>query len=386
VISTASPPRLILLSPYPRAGSETFIRAHYDKLPFSIVGLHRWRAPYVATEGGWLALWPGVLCLLTERLRFSLLSRLASFWSDQAVARWLRRSRACAVLAEYGPLGAGIAPACREAGLPLIVIFHGFDAFMESTLAKYQRAYQDLFSIASVLVAVSEPMRLQLIALGAPAERIVVNPCGVDTAVFQPSFSPCHHPLFLFVGRFVGKKGPLQTIRAFAHVHRLMPSCRLTMIGTGPLFERSRTFAEELGIRNAISFLGACSHETVQAYMHQARAVVQHSMRCGSGDQEGTPVALIEAHMCGVPVVSTIHAGIPAVVLDGQTGFLVSEGDVEAMAEAMFRMAEDPQLAAQMGAAARSHALLHHSMDRHIKNLTATIQQAINQQSVALTT
>jgi glycosyltransferase involved in cell wall biosynthesis len=268
----------------------------------------------------------------------------------------------------------------------LVVIFHGFDAFMEVTLIRYRDTYRELFASAAALVAVSEPMRRQLIGLGAPAERIVVNPCGVDPGVFQLASPASAEPLFLAVGRFVGKKGPLHTIRAFAKVHQVLPSTRLTMIGTGPLLESSQTLAAELGVSDAISFLGACSHATVQAQVHQARAVVQHSMCCESGDQEGTPVALIEAQMAGVPVVATTHAGIPGVVLDGRTGFLVPEGDVDGMAMAMLRLAQDPQLAAEMGIAARAHALQHHTMDRHINALAATIHDAINRHHAAAST
>ena len=128
---------------------------------------------------------------------------------------------------------------------------------------------------------------------------------------------------------------------------------------------------------------GACSHASVQEQLRQVRAVVQHSLRCPSGDQEGTPVALIEAQMAGLPVVSTQHAGIPGVVIDGHTGFLVPEGDIGGMAEAMIRLARDPLLASQMGKAGRAHALQKHTMGRHINDLATTISDAISHHPVA---
>jgi glycosyltransferase involved in cell wall biosynthesis len=308
---------------------------------------------------------------------FYRLSEFSSAWCVRQTARWLKVTGAKAVLAEYGPLGAGIAPACRKAGLPLVVIFHGFDAYQKATLHAFQQAYQELFAIASALVVVSDPMREQLIRLGAPAARIVVNACGVDPFVFQSANPVATEPVFLSVGRFVGKKGPMQTIRAFAQVYRALSSCRLTMIGTGPLFDSAQALTVQLGVAHAIRFLGSCSHEVVQANVQQARAVVQHSMCCDSGDQEGTPVALIEAQMAGVPVVATKHAGIPAVVLDGRTGFLVEEGDVEGMANAMLKLGRDSTLAAKLGKAAREHALQNFTMTRHIYSLASTINAAI---------
>jgi colanic acid/amylovoran biosynthesis glycosyltransferase len=370
-------PRLILLSPEPGAISETFIQAHRERLPFIVVPLFRWRAPYQTSNGRWVALLPGSLKLIADRLRWHLLQQRASRWADFQVGSWLRRFHPCVVLAEYGPLGAGINPACRLAGIPLVVIFHGFDAYQQITLQAYHHAYQELFASAAALVVVSEPMREQLISLGAPASRIVVNACGVDPSLFQPAHPAKAKSHFLAVGRFVGKKGPLHTIRAFSQVHRACPESRLTMIGTGPLLKSSQQLVEDLGLDHVIRFPGACSHASVQAQLQQARAFVQHSICCASGDQEGTPVALIEAQMAGIPVVSTQHGGIPTVVLDGRTGFLVPEGDVDGMAQAMLRLAQDPLLAGKLGSAARAHAIQHHSMERHIDSLAETLHNAI---------
>lgn len=305
------------------------------------------------------------------------LSRFADGWINRDVARWLRTSGATAVLAEYGPLGANIAPACSLAHIPLVVIFHGFDAYQQNTLDKHKHLYRNLFATSALIVVVSEPMRQQLIDLGAHPESLVVNSCGVDPILFSQADPASTDPHFLAIGRFVSKKGPMHTIRAFALVHQAVPSSCLTMIGTGPLLEHSQALAAELGLRDVIHFLGACSHQTVQTQLKQARAMVQHSLRCPSGDQEGTPVSLIEAQMAGVPVVSTRHAGIPAVVLDGETGYLVAEGDVDGMAEAMIVLAHDPQLAARMGTAGRIHALRNHTLDRHIASLSATIHRAV---------
>lgn len=381
--SSGSPAKLVFLSPEPAAISETFIEAHRSQLPFPMIQLFRWRAPYKTQSGCWVALFPGILRLLAERLNWAAGFRWADRWTDRQLSHWLRQSRTCAVLAEYGPLGAGIATSCKLANIPLVVIFHGFDAYMYETLERYRTAYDQLFASAAWLVVVSDPMRRQLIQLGAPPERIRVNPCGVDPTRFSAADAAAAPPCFLAIGRFVGKKGPLLTIEAFAQAHQVEPSIRLTMIGTGPLLGQSQQRVAELGLNHVIAFAGACPHSIVQGHMRQVRAVVQHSLRCSSGDQEGTPVALIEAQMAGLPVVSTLHAGIPGVVIDGRTGFLVPEGDVHGMAEAIIRLARDPKLAAEMGAAGRANAIQNHTLERHINALTATIYDAISRHPVA---
>lgn len=369
--------RLVLLSPEPAATSETFIRAHRDLLPFTVIPLYRWRFPFHTQDRRCVAFLPGLLRQLADRLHFPSLASFAERWGQKQVARWLHSSQASAVLAEYGPLGAGIAPACQLAGLPLVVIFHGFDAYQHATLERFRDPYTYLFSIADALVVVSEPMRYQLIKLGAHPDRIQVNPCGVDPTRFRAATPEVAPPHFLAIGRFVGKKGPMLTIEAFAKAQQIEPTIRLTMIGTGPLLSDCKARASELGMNDVISFPGACSHDTVQGKLLEVRAVVQHSLCCSSGDQEGTPVALIEAQMAGLPVVSTMHAGIPGLVVNACTGFLVPEGDLDGMAEAMIRLAQNPQLAGEMGAAARAHALKHYTMERHINALSSTIREAI---------
>lgn len=374
--------RIVVVCPNPGV-SETFIKAHLNLLPYLVTPLYRWRFPYSTTDSGYVAFWPGLARAIGELLNIKCLVTLSTKIGNQQVAKWLQATQTSLVLAEYGPLGAGIADACKLADIPLVVIFHGFDAYKFDTLKCYRSSYDKLFGNAAALVVVSEPMRNQLIRLGAPKEIISVNPCGVDPQRFYPSNTAETPPHFLAVGRFVGKKGPLQTIKAFELAHKIDPTIRLKMIGTGPLLSCCQDYANEVDLDDAISFLGACSHASVQAELRRVRAVVQHSLCCSSGDQEGTPVALIEAQMAGLPVVSTLHAGIPGVVIEGRTGFLVPEGDIVGMAEAIIHLAHNPQLAAQMGMAGRAHALQKLTMERHINDLASTIGDAISRKFVS---
>src|SRR5690606_14972407 len=121
-----------------------------------------------------------------------------------------------------------------------------------------------------------------------------------------------------------------------------------------------------LKIDHAVTFLGNLGHDSVCAEMKNARALVQHSIRATNGDSEGTPNAIMEAGASGLPVVSTRHAGIPDVVIEGTTGFLVDERDTDAMAVHMLTLAQNPNLAAKMGQAARLRIIDGFSMQRSI--------------------
>ena len=104
---------------------------------------------------------------------------------------------------------------------------------------------------------------------------------------------------------------------------------------------------------------------------------MQHSVRTAEGDCEGTPLGVLEASAAGLAVVSTRHGGIKEAVVDGQTGFLVEEGDVKAMAQRMLELAESPALAAAMGQKARQHMRANYAMEKRVAALAEIIEWAI---------
>lgn len=286
------------------------------------------------------------------------------------------RIRPAVVLAEYGTTGVRVMDACRLHGVPLVVHFHGVDASKGSLLEQNRRTYPRLFAQATAIIAVSRSMRARLIALGSPPERTHCNPCGVDCTAFHPGHPGAAPPVFLFVGRFVEKKAPHETLKAFAVVHAAFPEARLRLIGGGPLVEPCRKLVTELGLGEAVTFLGSQPPEAVNAEMRGARCYIQHSVEASSGDSEGTPLSILEAGASGLPVVSTRHAGIPDVVIEGKTGFLVDEHDVGAMAHQMLRFVRDPKLAAKMGQAARTHVSQHFSLARSLGVLRSILAQS----------
>jgi glycosyltransferase involved in cell wall biosynthesis len=153
------------------------------------------------------------------------------------------------------------------------------------------------------------------------------------------------------------------------------------MIGGGSLLPECQRLARELGLDGRVEFLGPRSPDEIAAALRTARCFVQHSIVAPSGDSEGTPVAIIEGQASGLPVVSTRHAGIPDVVVEGESGFLVAEGDVAGMAERMLRLARDPELAGRMGRFARDHVMRNfteaHSMEALWGIVTSCVEQDV---------
>jgi glycosyltransferase involved in cell wall biosynthesis len=336
-----------VVTPYVPSASETFIRAHVEGLPARTVLVHGWR-PSIGEEP--VLSWPMRVGHKAWRV---VTGEGIQRETTAAYVTVFRRHRVDAVLAEYGTTGVLVVEACRAAGVPLIVHFHGFDASVHSVLQENAEAYQVMFHQAAAIVVPSRAMRIRLVSLGASADRVHCIPYGVDCAKFGGSDPKAAPPVMLSVGRFVEKKAPHLTIEAFAQAHRADPSARLRMVGDGPLLEGCRELTKRLLPEDAVTFLGTRPHEAIEAEMRRARCFVQHSVEATSGDSEGMPLAILEAGASGLPVVSTRHAGIPEVIVEGETGFLVDEGDVAGMSVHMSRLIREPELAAKLGRTAR---------------------------------
>jgi glycosyltransferase involved in cell wall biosynthesis len=373
-------PALLIVQPNPCSYSETFLQVHADRLPARVTVVHG-GVPTVGdrpVQSQWLPLRAGRRLLRALR---------GQDWTEGTTAAYLaaiRRYRPAAVLAEYGGTGVGVLDACRRARVPLVVHFHGYDATLREVLRAQAPNYPRLFRGAVAVIAVSRAMRRQLIELGAPPEKVYWNPYGVDCRLFGGADPAAAPPTFVAVGRFAEKKAPHLTLLAFAEVHRACPEARLRMAGEGPLLDWCKDLARGLGVADAVSFLGICPPPVVQRELRGARCFVQHSVTAIDGDSEGTPVSILEAGASGLPVVSTRHAGIPDVVAEGQTGFLVDEYDVPGMAAHLLRLAEEPVLAAELGQAARARVAREFSAERSIARLWAIIESCFRSGSVTI--
>jgi colanic acid/amylovoran biosynthesis glycosyltransferase len=362
-----SRPSLCIVAEHPVSVSETFIQDHIDSLSAETVFLHG-RCPMIG---------PRPAPPLVGRLFSSRFLPRPDWTATRAYEHAFRRIRPDVVLAEYGPAGVMVLDACRTLGIPLVVHFHGYDASLREVVERYADGYRTMFETADAIVAVSRSMEARLVALGASPTKVRYNPYGVDCDRFRGGDPAAAPPVLVAVGRLVEKKGPLLTIRAFAAVHRTYTDARLRVIGEGPLRHECVRLVRELGLQHAVTLLGAQPHAVVAQEMRRARAFVQHSLEASTGDSEGTPVAVLEAGATGLPVVSTRHGGIPDIVIDGDTGLLVAEGDVEGMATAMARLVTDPARASRLGAAARRHVSTHHARGERLATLWSILASCV---------
>jgi glycosyltransferase involved in cell wall biosynthesis len=357
---------------YPLGYSETFIKAHLDNIDWDYRMCHSWY-PYREAKTGkpflgfpFQSIWTNGLF---RRISIAQYEKVYTF----RLAQYLKKNNIKVLLTEYGLTGANMAEACLQADTKLVVHFHGADAYHFKTLEQYHKKYKKMFANCHKIIVVSQAMKKQLVGLGADSSKVFYNSYGIDDALFTPTNPAKNPPNFVAIGRFIPKKAPVITLQAFAKVLQYVPTARLQMIGDGALFEAAQQTAQALGIVSQVDFLGVLSPDQVHKTLQNARAFVQHSVTAPDGDSEGMPNAVLEASMCALPTVSTRHAGICDAVIEQETGFLGNEYDIDAMAQGMVLLAQQPDLAQKMGEKARLHISQHFSSEKSINNLKKII-------------
>lgn len=374
---TASQHKLLVLAPTRRAASETFVRANLQGLPFELTAFFGDERPL---KSPWRLAY-GLAILISKVLTRLRWFRLASLPAAIVTLGLIRQHRPKAVMVEFGFEAVRVMEACSWTGVPLVVHFRGSDASAHARLGLLRDRYRRLLCIAAGVVVKSKPMAQTLETLGARQDRLLISPSGANTALFKGSAPEHTPPVFLSVGRFVEKKGPLHTIRAFSLIHSAGVSVeeqpQLWMVGEGPLLGEAKSLVQSLALQEYVHFLGLRTQEEIAMLMRDVRGFVQHSLVASDGDSEGSPVAVMEAQLSGLPVVATRHAGIPEVVLEGESGFLVDEGDVAAMARAITWLIEDPELAARLGGCGRRRVQECFTIDHHLHQVSDLLRQVI---------
>lgn len=328
-----------------RAISETFIYRHLtDLAPGETVAVARCQGMDVE---------PPCPAFLVDPWNLRLAVRLAARAGvsrqnmvDHAVMRFLRQHRVTAVLGEYLDQFADFVPLLNRMGIPYVVQGLGIDVSASLRLPGMAEKYQ-IYRTARAITTRSELHRQRLIGLGLPAEIIHLNPGGVDVPDVCPQRPAAAGKRFLAIGRMVPQKAPIMLMEAFRLAAQRDPELTLDFVGGGVLFPAVADFVRVCGLSDRVTLHGAVPVDP--KLLNECGTFVQHSVtEVYEGNEEGLPTAIMEGMAHGMAVVSTRHSGIIEAVVEGETGFLVDEGDVAGMAEAFLAV---PAVAAKMGAA-----------------------------------
>jgi colanic acid/amylovoran biosynthesis glycosyltransferase len=336
------------------ARTETFIRRHVQELlPGGTVTVGR--SLPEGRDVDWAAGEP-----------FLDLDRIAG---PDAAARFLRDHGVEVLMGEYLDESVEWLDVAHAGRIRFFGHAHGYDVTERLREPRWRSEYLR-YAKADGVITMSECSRRPLLDLGLPAEKLHVVPYGVDVPDDPPQRPQGTAVRLVAVGRMIVKKGPLLTLEAFGIAARADPALRLDYVGAGPLHASAVDWVRERGLGDSACLLGSQPNDVVRRLMAQADIFVQHSIvDVDTGNGEGLPVAILEAMASALPVVATRHAGIPEAVLDGTTGYLVEEGDYQAMADAISLLAREPDRRRDMGLAGWRRAREFFSWERERNEL-----------------
>lgn len=359
---------IALISPSKEAYSETFIQMHRKGIHGNVFYYFGGELPICNDK-------KGKFSSTVLKIRFKLLNKLSNLklsYKEYALLQSFKKENIDVVVAEYGTTAARILKVCKRAELPLIPIFHGYDIHINDIVEKNKELYKALFLYCEAVIAVSFSMKQKLKSLGCEEEKIEVSPCAPDDTFFDlsPDFSKKH---IISIGRFIEKKAPDVSIRAFSKVVKKHPEAKFSMIGHGPMFDACKQLVDKLEMQENIFLLGVKNREEIRDLMAESSVYVQHSVVAKNGDSEGTPVSILEAQAGAIPVVSTLHEGIKDVIVNNKTGFLVEEHDEADMTEKIEFLLNNLDKAKLMGQNGRKRTLEKYAKKVHMDTINAII-------------
>ena len=264
----------------------------------------------------------------------------------------------------------------------LLTTFHGIDITKNLELFG-DHIYDQLFDKGDFFLPISEHWKDRLLNLGCSETKIVVHRMGLDCRKF--SFIPRQlhtsgQVCLVTVGRLVEKKGIEYGIRAVAKLVKVNQNIEYSIIGDGPLKEDLQQLVQELNVGNIVKLLGWKQQQEIVEILNNSDIFLAPSVTAKDGDQEGIPVVLMEAMAVGLPIISTQHSGIPELIENGVSGFLVPERDVDALAENLSYLIEHPEVWPEMGRAGRAYVEEHYNIDKLNDRLVEVYRQLLSQE------
>lgn len=269
--------------------------------------------------------------------------------------------------AHFGPNGAGFTRFKKYLGVPMITSFYGYDIKM--AVMENPHLYDELFKTGEGFLVEGNNAKKELVRNGCAEEKIIINHLGINPKDFPYKKRENREKVrILMVARFEEKKGTPYLIKAFDKVHRERPKAELMITGDGSMRREIENLIKELGI--PVILTGIKPMDEVKKEIYEADIFAHPSITASNGDTEGgAPTILLNAQASGIPVISTMHADIPEEVINGKSGILVEEKDVEGLAEALLELIDNPKKRESFGKFGRKHVEENYNIIKQGKKL-----------------
>ncbi|NGP86875.1 glycosyltransferase family 4 protein [Fodinibius halophilus] len=264
--------------------------------------------------------------------------------------------------------------------IPFVVTFHGHDVAALMGTGKYKPKYwryilysKKILQKADLILAVSNEMAEILGEISGRPEAVEVFHIGVNLDTFdpvdyeeRPKNDQCQ---ITMIGRFTEKKGHIYALKAFKKAVNKTNGAHLNFVGEGGLIEKCRAYVAEHNLKSKVSFHGILESSEISDMLKKSDFLIAPSIVGKDHDREGGPVVIKEANATAIPAIGTYHGGIPEIIDDGKTGFLVPERNTEALADRMIDLIEHPQKRKEFGLAAREKIKRDYNIKTQVQKL-----------------
>ncbi|MBV6624694.1 MAG: glycosyltransferase [Rivularia sp. (in: Bacteria)] len=262
----------------------------------------------------------------------------------------------------------------------LITTFRGYD--ISWYLKKYgENVYDGLFEQGDFFYTNCEFFRQRVIKLGCDEKKIIVHGSGINCSrfTFKARYPDAEGLIRIATtGRLVEKKGIEYAIRAIADVVKVHNNVEFNVIGDGELKERFAQIINELNLADKVHLKGWKNQKEIISILDKSHIFVAPSVTASDGNQDAPVNTLKEAMAMGLPVIGTFHGGIPELVEDGVSGFLVPERDEKAIAQKLIYLIEHPEIWSQMGSHGRQKVEENYDTDKLNSELVEIYQQVLS--------
>jgi len=282
--------------------------------------------------------------------------------------------------AHFGPVGCKILPIAAKLNLPLLTTFYGYDLSISDIVERHFTEYQQLFKYGSAFLVEGPHMRVRLKAYGCPDTKIHVQRIAINIDNYHLAKRKVRKNSrvnFLFVGRFIEKKGLEYALRALSNIrNENICDFQIRIIGFGVLENYLKNMVNDLNLEENVVWLGMKAHTEVLKELRSCDIFIHPSVTARNGDSEGgAPTIILEAQANKIPVISSFHADIPYIAINRKAALLANERDVEGLTDNIRYLLKRPETWKTMGSYGRSHIEKYHNVTKEVSKLEMTYKR-----------
>jgi len=309
------------------------------------------------------------------------LQRLTIFFKSMWVAKELQSHQIHLVHTHFAWLSAAASWVVSQLlDVPFTVTTHAFDIYSERN---------DLLKLitnqAAKVVTISEHNKNEILRMNPNLidDNVQVIRCGIDLSFFSKlirSQKTINFPIQITsVGSLIEKKGHEFLIQACANLKKQDIPFQCVVIGSGLQHAFLQNLIQENKLTNDVVLAGKKSQEWVRDRLSQSHLFVLACVRTGDNDQDGIPVAMMEAMAMGLPVISTAVSGIPELIKHGKTGLIVEERDPESLSKEIIRLCDDPELRRTLSRNGHTLVEQEYNINENVKKLKNVISEVLEE-------